>query len=54
MIHPEVRKLLDYPNTVGKRTALSIFKWNSLDKVEEVMCAARVIQLAQEIDKESK
>ena len=50
MIHPETQKVVDYPNTKGKSVALDHYKWNSLDKVQEVIVAKKVIELAKKID----
>jgi hypothetical protein len=50
MIHPETQKVIDYPNTKGKKIALEHFNWQSLDKVQECMLAAQVIALAKKID----
>lgn len=50
MIHPETQKLLDYPNTEGKRIAMQYFNWQSLDKVQECYIAAQVIAMAKSID----
>lgn len=54
MIHPETQKVLDYPNTAGKRAALAHYNWQDLDKVNEVMMAASVLTLAKTIDKDTK
>jgi len=50
MIHPEVQKVIDYPDTSGKRIALQQYNWQSLTKYEEVSYASRIIELARMID----
>jgi len=50
-IHPETQKLLDYPDTAGKKAAMDHYNWMALDKVQEVMAAPRIIELAKTIDK---
>jgi hypothetical protein len=52
MIHPEVEKLSNYPNTEGKRIAKSHYNWNNLTKWEEITKAGMVLKLAKEIDNE--
>jgi len=51
-IHPETKKVVDYPNTIGKRVALKWFSWQSLDKVQESIVAYKVIALVKLIDEE--
>ena len=51
MIHHETQKLLDYPDTYGKKAALSYYNWDSLDKVEECMVSPQIIEMARLIDK---
>ena len=54
MIHPETQKVIDYPNTVGKRAAMSHYNWKNIEKVQEVMVASSLISLAKTIDKQTK
>ena len=49
-IHPEAQRVLDYPETVGKKVAMQYFQWLSLDRVEEVRMADSIIGLAKLID----
>lgn len=49
-IHPETQKVVDYPDTQGKKIALDHYNWNNLDKVEEVFVARKIIELAKKID----
>ena len=51
MIHPTTQKLLDYPNTAGKKIAMEHYNWRALDKVQEVMLAPQIIELSKTIDK---
>lgn len=51
-IHPETKRVVDYPNTIGKSIALKQYNWNQLDQTEEVFKAPHVINLAQKIDSE--
>lgn len=49
-IHPETMKVINLPDTVGKRVALKHFDWQSLDKISEVMLASSIISMAKTID----
>jgi hypothetical protein len=50
VIHPETQKVLDYPDTKGKRVALLYYDWQRLDKTEEVIAAPNLLRLAKLID----
>lgn len=52
-IHAATQKVIDYPDTLGKRSALKHFHWNSLDKTEEVVISYRLLDLAATIDSET-
>ena len=36
-MHHEVKKLVEIPDTVGKKVAMKQFNWDSLDEVQECM-----------------
>ena len=52
MVHLDTRKVLLYPDTIGKRTAMSFFKWDKLTKDEEIMRSADIVKMAKKIDNE--
>lgn len=53
-IHPQTMKVVNYPETIGKKIALKYFNWMKLDKVEESYVANRLLALAELIDSEIK
>ena len=50
----QLKELRNYPSTIGKRAAMKHFKWNRLTKVEEMMYADQVLELAKLIDEEAE
>ena len=51
-IHPLTQKVVDYPDTIGKSSALKHYRWNNLDLVQETMVADDLLFLASMIDAE--